>query len=296
MRLCGRPKSSGKKKPGPKPGSGKKKEKAEKPAKKQKTSAAASGSQTHGGSRGGAGRPSSAASAAGSGATSAGYSAFVAEYGTTLKQVDANLVEEGGGQSDTLAAMWANLEPKARAQYEKAALASRVEKIARVNYMKRESPRVQKESGGDPTQNVQQILDGQWTALPAGKREPLLAEARREEHGESGFKLYSEEYESSLDDAALGIVETGGGDEHVLRTMWSELDTAKQDEYIGDAIKNAEKAAVGDALASPKKKQKARRPRTPSSKSKPKSLSKQYIQASCEACVALKERNGSTAM
>lgn len=130
-----------------------------------------------------------------------------------------------------------------------------------------------------------------WAKMPATEREPHLAAARREEYSQAAFKLFAAQYPDALDEVPLGVVEAGGGEEHVLRTMWERLDQTKQDAFVSEAIKQAEKAAVDSAMLPTKKK---RKPRTPGSKSKPLSLSKQYLNAACEACAALKERNGST--
>mgnify|MGYP006879110156 CR=1 FL=1 len=40
--------------------------------------------------------------------------------------------------------MWQQLQPEQRAQYEKLGLATRIEKLARINFMKSASPRAQK--------------------------------------------------------------------------------------------------------------------------------------------------------
>eukprot|EP01043_Picozoa_sp_COSAG02_P017756 COSAG02_NODE_812_length_16908_cov_238.494319_12_plen_1820_part_00 len=224
------------------------------------------------------------------GPASAGYSHFVAEYGNTLKQVDANTLETGGGQAHVLATMWDGLEPEARAQYEKLGLTTRIEKLARINFMKSASPRAQK-GGAANARDMQQALDDLWTKLPATEREPHLAAARREEFSQAAFKIFASQYPDALDEVALGVVETGGGEEHVLRTMWQQLDQSQQDAFVTEAMKQAEQAAVDSAMLPTKKKRKLR---TPGSKSKPLSLSKQYLNAACEACAALKERNGST--
>ena len=187
------------------------------------------------------------------GPSSAGYSHFVAEYGNTLKQVDANTLEAGGGQAHVLATMWGDLEPEARAQYEKLGLTTRIEKLARINFMKSASPRAQN-GGAANARDMQQALDDRWTKLSASEREPHLAAARREEFSQAAFKIFASQYPDALDEVALGVVETGGGEEHVLRTMWQQLNQSQQDAFVTEAMKQAEQAAVDSAMLPTKKK------------------------------------------